>query len=215
MTWREAELWGCFEQVAGVIPEVVFRIAGRIISWLQSLQLTDHLYYLGLLIGIAGVVAARISGDPSDFFYVAAPIASVPFVMGFGFWLWPWIPWVWQFRLGKFIITSSSAAIWVFALILTRMFAAEVLGLPPQDFEVTVRVWTFLFFLSSWISIVAVLAMVFSLGSILIAVPLSWITSIIEDFFPKVRWKPTLEKLTFRSFGGSVANVLFGEFWHP
>lgn len=172
--------------LALLISVVVFRIAGSVISWLRSLQLTDHLYYLGFLIATVGVVTARISGDPSDFFYVAVPIAMVPFIMGFGFWLWPWIPWIWRFRLEKFILTSSSAAIWVFALILTRMFAAEVLGLPPQDFEVTVRVWTFLFFLLSWISIVAVLALASALVFLLVAAPLSLITLICHSkYFPE------------------------------
>jgi hypothetical protein len=194
-----------------LISVLVLRIVGRIISWLRSLQLTDRLYNLALLIVIVGLAIARISGDPSDYVFVAAPLAVIVFAVGFGFWIWPWISRIWQYSPGKFILTTLSAGIWILALIQTRILAAEVLGLPPQDFEVTVRVWTFLFFLSSWISIVAVLAMVFSLGSILVAVPLSWITSsIVANIFLKDRWKLTLEKLTFRSFGHAMGAFAFG-----
>jgi hypothetical protein len=84
------------------------------------------------------------------------------------------------------------------------MITAEVLGLPPQDFEVTVRVWTFLFYLPIWAAIFGALVLVFSLTIALIVGPLSLIRSSILNIFPKNRWKLALDKYIFRSFGHAL-----------
>jgi hypothetical protein len=100
----------------------------------------------------------------------------------------------------------------VLSLILARMLITEVLGLPPQDFDVTVRVWTLLFYLPVWAFIFVVLAFVFVLITFFINIPLSLISSstILDIFLKKNRWKVALDKHVFRNFGHVLGAFMFG-----
>jgi hypothetical protein len=91
------------------------------------------------------------------------------------------------------------------------MFVAEVLGLPPQDFEVTVRVWTLLFYLPIWTGVFYILTLVFALFAFISAGILSLITSssLVNIFATKARWKLVLDRFVFRSFGHAGGAFMF------
>jgi hypothetical protein len=82
-------------------------------------------------------------------------IICILFGLGFFAWVSPWIKEKWQTTLGKFLITALHVMILFLAIIPSRFFVAEVIGLPPQDFEVTVSVVALELYPALWALLVA------------------------------------------------------------
>jgi hypothetical protein len=91
------------------------------------------------------------------------------------------------------------------------MFVAEVLKLPPQDFEVTVRVWTLLFYLPIWTGVFYIGTLLFAFLAFISAGVPSLITSssLVNIFAAKARWKLALDRFVFRSMGHALGALVF------
>jgi hypothetical protein len=146
----------------------VFRIFGVIFSKWWALQLVDQFYLLALVIIILGFAFSLIQDEliiedkPTNFFRVTILLAYSVAGIGFGVWLWPRLQRIWGWPHGKLALTLLHGGLLLPAIILARILVAEALGLPPQDFDVTVTVCTLLFYLPLWLIVFAILVLLFA-----------------------------------------------------
>ena len=140
----------------------IFRIFGRIFAKWQSLQLFDRLYVLAFTIAGLGFVSLPIYGKPTKFLYGSFLLAYGISGVGFGIWLWPWLQRIWNWRHGKLAITLLHGGILFLSIIPARLLVAEALGLPPQDFDVTVGFCILLFYLPLWLIAFEFLSLLFA-----------------------------------------------------
>jgi hypothetical protein len=93
------------------------------------------------------------------------------FAIGFLFWSSPSIGKAWKHPIGKVAISVGHVIVLLFATVFARFVVASALGLPPQDFELTVSFLAFLLYLPAWSLVVSfilgVAAIVFQIWSYL------------------------------------------------
>jgi hypothetical protein len=159
----------------------VFRILGRlfsyrIFSWWQSLQLVDRLYVLAFAIMLVGSVLFLIHGKPTKFLYAYFLLVYGISGIGFGIWLWPWLRRIWLWPFGKLLLTLLHGGILFLSIIPARLLVAESLGLPPQDFDITVGFCTLLFYLPIWLIVFEFLSVLFAFIRFSISALCSFIT---------------------------------------
>jgi hypothetical protein len=83
-------------------------------------------------------------------------IASLAFAIGFLIWGWPTVKKVWLHPVGRTLIVILHLFVLLFAAILARSVVASALGLPPQDFDVSVSFITLLFYIPAWSIVVSI-----------------------------------------------------------
>jgi hypothetical protein len=81
-------------------------------------------------------------------------------------WVWPWLLWFSNSLIGKLILTWLHAVVLWLSIFSSRTLVAETLGLPPQDFEMTVTACVLLFYIPLWVCVFGGLAVF--LGSIVL-----------------------------------------------
>jgi hypothetical protein len=70
---------------------------------------------------------------------------------------------IWRSYLGKIVISLLHGLVFFLSIIQARIFVAEALGLPPQDFDLTVGFFTVLFYLPLWLCVIIFLSMILSI----------------------------------------------------
>jgi hypothetical protein len=175
----------------------VFRIFGRIFSYRifskwQSLQLFDRLYVLAFIIAGLGLVSLPIYGKPTKFLYGSFLLVYGVSGIGFGIWLWPWLQRIWDWKIGKLAITLLHGGILLLSIIPARLLVAEALGLPPQDFDVTVAFCVLLFYPPLWLIVFEVFTLLFAIIRFIAAAlcsfttyfPINVLVLLIAKLFP-------------------------------
>ena len=108
-------------------------------------------------IGVLGLILARITNNPLYFVIAGLPML-IFLAVKYLIWIRTWIQIVWRSSLGKLVITLLHGFIFLLSTIPARMLVAEALGLPPQDFDVTVTLFAVLFYLPMWLWVVIFLS---------------------------------------------------------
>lgn len=175
----------------------VFRIFGRIFScrifpkW-QSLQLFDRLYVLAFTMVVLGFISLPIYGKPTKFLYGSFLLAYGISGIGFAIWLWPWLQRIWHWPIGKLAITLLHGGVLLLSIIPARLLVAEALGLPPQDFDVTVTFCVLLFYLPVWLIVFEVCTLLFAFIRLIVSglfsfttyFPINVLVLLIAKLFP-------------------------------
>jgi hypothetical protein len=89
-------------------------------------------------------------------------LASLAFAIGFSVWCWPTVKKVWEHPAGRTLIVILHLVVLLFAAILARNVVASALGLPPQDFDVSVSFIALVFYIPAWAMVVSVLVGIFA-----------------------------------------------------
>lgn len=89
-------------------------------------------------------------------------LTSLAFAIGFSIWCWPTVKKVWEHPVGRTLIVILHLFVILLSAILARNVVASALGLPPQDFEMSVSFITFLFYIPAWSIVVSILVGVFT-----------------------------------------------------
>ena len=122
----------------------------------QSLDITSHFYIVGITILLFWFLGTPFSKEPFSGFRNALMWAgNALFAAGFLFWVIPLLKAKWKTKAGKWIISILHAAVLFLAIIPSRILVADALGLPPQDFEMTVATLTILIYVPLWVVLVA------------------------------------------------------------
>lgn len=109
------------------------------------------------------------------------------FGIGFLSWIAPWLKTKWKTRAGKWIISIWHVAVLFIAVFPSRLFVANALGLPPQDFELTVATVAILLYAPLWVVLAAVCTAVvgflFVLRSMLSAMLAGFVSMVVAFVF--------------------------------
>lgn len=89
-------------------------------------------------------------------------LASLAFAIGFSIRCWPTVKKVWEHPVGSVLIVIPHLFVLLFAAILARNVVASALGLPPQDFDVSVSFIALLFYIPAWAMVVSILVGIFA-----------------------------------------------------
>jgi hypothetical protein len=104
-----------------------------------------------------GFVFSGMSGNIS-YFKGTALLGCIACSLGFMIWILPWLPKIWHSSYGKLAITLLNGSVLLIDIIYARLLVADALGLPPQDFDMTVAVCAWIFYIPVWLMVVALLA---------------------------------------------------------
>lgn len=126
----------------------------------RALPTTYRLYTLAAIFACIGYASVLFIREAYSLFGITTSIASILFGLGFVLWVLPWLKDKWQTTRGKVLIGVLHAAVLFLAVIPSRIIVANALGLPPQDFEITVNIFAVELYPALWVLLLA-LAMFF------------------------------------------------------
>lgn len=110
--------------------------------------------YKAYLVGLIFIVIFTLTGAWFPTFKVTHQvllfIASLAFATGFMGWSWPIVRKAWAHPVGRVLIVILNLIVLIFAAILARNLVASALGLPPQDFDISVSFLALMFYLPAW-----------------------------------------------------------------
>jgi hypothetical protein len=91
-----------------------------------------------------GFVSSGMSGNIS-YFKGTILLGCIACGLGFMIWILPWLQKIWHSSFGKLAITFLNGSVLLADVIYARLLVADALGLPPQDFDMTVAVCAWIF----------------------------------------------------------------------
>lgn len=126
-------------------------------NWFNNMRLANQLQLAGLALLV--VFALTVAFDPSTRVLQQALLfcASLAFTSGFVVWFWPAFSNVWGCHFGKLLVLTLHVFVLLFAAVLSRNVVASALGLPPQDFDITVSLVAIAFYVPAWSLVVSIL----------------------------------------------------------
>lgn len=140
-------------------------------------------YNIGLGLGIAGLVAQLIF---QKIWLTETLILCAGGLFGIGYltFLFNFIKHRWASSFGKVYLTVAHTAIFFIAFIPARWCVSSVMGLPAQDFDITVSVVSALIYPSLWLMAASLIILCNALVAILLGVLVHISTfPIIDDIF--------------------------------
>ncbi len=133
----------------------------KLVLKLQSLQIPYRYCTVGTVLAVLSCVPILTRRKPSTFSEVLILLAGFAFAVGFALWVVPKLRKAWASSFGKLALTLLHGLVLLLSVILARFLVAEALGLPPQDFDMTVSILTLLLYLPVWILVIAGLTFLF------------------------------------------------------
>lgn len=95
-------------------------------------------------------------------------LSAFGFAIGFAVWCWPFLTKAWTHPVGKVSITILHLFVLLLSTAFARSVVASSLGLPPQDFELTVSFIAIALYIPAWSIVVSFLIGVLAIVAMLI-----------------------------------------------
>jgi hypothetical protein len=199
-------------------------------KWLSS-QIIDRLYWIGIAITLVGSVVSFFTDKYANFaIEIVTFVASILFLVGFVSWIWPWLKEKWQYTVGKVIISVLHAIILFASVVPSRYFVAKSLGLPPQDFDVTVGFLALELYPVMWLLVISIISLLLYVFLLIIAVLCSFTSyplfNELTIFFSKafspsskVRYfvehgrEKIMSRYFFHAIGAAIVAICGGAVW--
>lgn len=139
---------------------------GKYIQWLKhkfaETPVPYRFYSASLALFTLGVLLSRVWDKAA--IDIANTISSALIIGGFLMWCLPaarWMRDVWEKPFGKTPIVLLHVLVLLVATSLSRFVVSDALGLPPQSFDLTVGFLALLFYLPAWMAVAAVIFVIF------------------------------------------------------
>ncbi|MEB0080322.1 hypothetical protein QN386_01385 [Pseudomonas sp. CCI3.2] len=139
---------------------------GKYMQWLKSkfaeTPVPYRFYSASLALFALGVLLSRVWDKAA--IDIANTISSALIIGGFLMWCLPaarWMRDVWERPFGKTPIVLLHVLVLLVATSLSRFVVSDALGLPPQSFDLTVGFLALLFYLPAWMAVAAVIFVIF------------------------------------------------------
>lgn len=142
-------------------------------QWLLNMRPTYQAHLVGLIVIAIFMLAVFIFPAFKGTHQGLLFLASLAFAIGFSIWCWPTAKKVWEHPVGKALIIILHLFVLLLAATLARNVVASALGLPPQDFEVSVSFITLVFYIPAWSIVVTILVGIFALFLSVISILIS------------------------------------------
>ena len=132
------------------------------LKW-RALPTPYRFYAVAIALAVVGSIRIYFATEHSWVFDAAISISAILFGLGFVLWVKPWLQDKWQTSHGKLLLAGMHTAILFIAVIPSRYFISNALGLPPQDFEITVRIFAVELYPALWLILLSFSLLVASL----------------------------------------------------
>jgi hypothetical protein len=133
------------------ILKLLFRQLERLkLKW-HALTTPYRFYAVATLLGVVGSMRVFFAIQYSWVVDLAISSSAILFGLGFILWVKPWLQDKWRTSHGKLLLAGMHAAILFLAVIPSRYFVSSALGLPPQDFEITVHLFAVELYPALWL----------------------------------------------------------------
>ena len=130
------------------------------LQWLRNIKPAYQVHLAGLFFIAIFMLSVFVFSDFKVAHQVFLFLASLAFAIGFSIWCWPTARKVWRHPIGKALTVILHLFVLLFAAILARNVVASALGLPPQDFDVSVSFIALLFYIPAWSIVVSIIVAV-------------------------------------------------------
>jgi hypothetical protein len=120
-----------------------------------------RIYLVGAVLAVLSLLPILLGQKPSRFSEVLALMSGVTFAIGFAAWVSFQLLRLWLSFAGKLALALLHSLVLLLSIIPARFLVAEGLGLPPQDFDVTVALVVVALYLPVWLLVIAVLTLLF------------------------------------------------------
>lgn len=131
-------------------------------QWLRNMQSAYQAHLAGLFFIAIFILAVLTFPAFKATHQGLLFLASLAFAIGFSIWCWPTVKNVWEHPVGRAFIVILHLFVLLLAAILARNIVASALGLPPQDFDVSVSFIALVFYVPAWSMIVSILVGIFA-----------------------------------------------------
>lgn len=128
----------------------------KLIDSLRTGSPMQRLYALAFTCGVMGITISALLSQ-SLWAERLLLLAGILFGLGFCFRITPILKSIWSSSAGKWVIGGLNVGVWFLAHVPARLAVAKALGLPPQDFDMTVSIWTVATYPAVWIAFVSLL----------------------------------------------------------
>jgi hypothetical protein len=150
--------------------QLLFRQLERLkLKW-RALATPYRLYAIATALAVVGSMRVFLAIEHSWSFDLAISSSAILFGLGFVLWIKPWLQGKWQTSNGKLLLAGMHTAILFLAVIPSRDFVSNALGLPPQDFEITVHIFAVELYPALWLLLVSFALLAVSLILLLLTV---------------------------------------------
>lgn len=117
----------------------------------HGLPVHYRLYVVAGALAVLAFLLVSIGGVGSSLLSMLMWISSILFGVGFVLWVGPWFKGKWQTSAGKWLLATTHAALIFLSVIVSRHVVASALGLPPQDFDMTVSIFAVELYPALWL----------------------------------------------------------------
>ena len=124
---------------------------------LKQLSLHERIYSASALLLVLLIALNAVLPSAWPLVWTLGVIAAHGFVAGFVAWLWPALRARWETSVGVVAKTVLHLVALLIALIAARHHVSLAMGLPAQDFDLTVSFMVLLTYLPAWALILAVM----------------------------------------------------------
>lgn len=140
-----------------------------ILQRLRNIPLVYQAYFVGVFFFVIYMITLFVFPSFVLGRYSFILISAFFFVIGFFMWCWPAVKKIWLHPVGSTFIVVLHLFALLLSAILARNVVAAALGLPPQDFDVSVSFMALLLYVPAWSVVVSVPIGFFALILYLIA----------------------------------------------
>ena len=142
---------------------------------------------------VSGTVALRIGN-------VALFVSAASFTTGFLMWVVPKMRELWKYPVRRVALVALHATILFVAVPISRHFTALALGLPPQDFDITVAFVALELYPALWVLTLSLGAMILSVGLLLVSAVMALLSSFHWIALGRAgHWEQCSHRLGFRA----------------
>lgn len=173
---------------------------------IKTIEWAYRVHLGALFVLIMGILLTWISPTTKVIQHALLFIASLGFAVGFSIWCWSYLVKTWAHPIGKVIITVSHLFVFLLATILARNLVSSAIGLPPQDFDLTVGFMAFAFYIPAWSIVASVL-----LGIFAIILELIWLISMVTELSSRSKMKVLANMfgaIAVCSYSGNIYNLV-------
>lgn len=152
------------------LRQLLFNQLERLKFKWRELPTPYRIYVVATALAVVGSIRIYLGIKDSWIFNAAISISAILFGLGFVLWVQPWLQDKWKTTHGKLLLAGIHTAILFLAVIPSRYFVSKALGLPPQDFEITVHIFAVELYPALWFLLLSVALFAVSLILFLLTV---------------------------------------------
>jgi hypothetical protein len=118
---------------------------------------TYQAYIVATFLGMLGLIAtSKFLAIPDGYRFAVLGASLAGFAFGFVSWSLPWLRIFWHHAIGRVILLALNVLVLLLSTALARNIVAAAIGLPPQDFEMSVGFIALAMYPLGWCLVVAV-----------------------------------------------------------